>query len=58
MYVLLRFLTQVQSTYFVEHLSMVAYDNILEEKQYVIFWQILIPLKNLSVRLFIPFLKY
>ena len=37
---------------------MAAYDNILKEKQYVIFWQILIPLKNLSVHLFIPFLKY
>ena len=32
------FWPQLQSTYFVEYLSMVAYDNILEEKQNVIFW--------------------
>ena len=40
------FWSQVQNTYFVEHLSMVAYDNILWEKQYVIFQQILIPLEK------------
>ena len=40
------FWPQVQNTYFVEHLSMVAYDNILWEKQYVIFQQILIPLEK------------
>ena len=40
------FWRQVQNTYFVEHLSMVAYDNILEEKQYVIFRLILIPLEK------------
>ena len=37
------FWPQVQNTYFVEHFSMVAYDNILEEKQNVIFRQTLIP---------------
>ena len=36
----------MQNTYFVELLSMVAYDNILWEKQYVIFQQILIPLEK------------
>ena len=36
----------VQNTYFLEHLSMVAYDNILLEKQYVILQQILIPLEK------------
>ena len=40
------FWPQVNSTYFVEHLSMVAYDNTLSEKQYVIFQQILIPLEK------------
>ena len=40
------FWPQVQNTYFVELLSMVAYDNILWEKQYVIFQQILIPLEK------------
>ena len=38
----------MQNTYFVELLSMVAYDNILWEKQYVIFQQILIPLERLD----------
>ena len=42
------FRPQVQNTYFVELLSMVAYDNILWEKQYVIFQQILIPLEKLG----------
>ena len=37
----------MQNTYFVELLSMVAYDNIFWEKQYVIFQQILIPLEKL-----------
>ena len=41
-----RFRPQVQNTYFVELLSMVAYDNILWEKQYVIFQQILIPIEK------------
>ena len=40
------FWPQVQNTYFVELLSMVAYDNIFWEKQYVIFQQILIPLEK------------
>ena len=47
---------QVQNNYFVEHLSMVPSDNILREKQYFEkFWS---SQKNLSTRLFIPFLKY
>ena len=41
------FLPQAQNTYFVELLSMVAYDNILWEKQYVIFQQFLIPIEKL-----------
>ena len=51
---------QVQNTYFVEHISMVAYDNILWEKQYIIFQQILSSLEKpaYAPRLFIPFLKY
>ena len=40
------FWRQVQKTYFVEDLSMVAYDNILGEKQYAIFRLILIPLEK------------
>ena len=40
------FWPQVQSTYFVELLSMVSYDSILWEKQYDIFQQILIPLEK------------
>ena len=50
----------MQNTYFVEHISMVAYDNILWEKQYIIFQQILSPLEKPAnaPRLFIPFLKY
>ena len=48
------FWPQMQNTYFVELLSMVAYDNTLWEKQYVIFQQFLI---HLFTRLFIPFLK-
>ena len=36
---------------------MVAYDNILGEKHYVIFRLILIPLEKLSTHLFIPFLR-
>ena len=40
------FRPQVQNTYFVELLSMVAYDNILWEKQYVILRQILIPIEK------------
>ena len=40
------FWPQVENTYFVELLSMVSYDNILWEKQYVIFHQILIPLEK------------
>ena len=40
------FWPQVQKTYFVEYLPMVAYDNTLWEKQYVIFQQILIPLEK------------
>ena len=36
----------MQNTYFVELLSMVAYDNTLWEKQFVIFQQILIPLEK------------
>ena len=36
----------MQNTHFLEHLSMVAYDNILPEKQYVILQQILIPLEK------------
>ena len=40
------FWPQVQNTYFVEHLSMVAYDKILWEKQYVVFQQILISLEK------------
>ena len=40
------FWPQVQNTYFVEHLSMVAYGNILRGKQYFIFQQILIPLEK------------
>ena len=51
------FWRQVQNTYFVEQLSMVAYDNILGEKHYVIFRLILIPLEKLSTHLFIPFLR-
>ena len=38
------FWPQVQNTYFVEFLSMVAYDNILWGK--VIFQQILIPIEK------------
>ena len=50
------FWPQVQNSYFVEHLSMVASDNTLGEKQYFQkFWS---PQKNLFTRLFIPFLKY
>ena len=39
---------------------MVAYDNILWEKQYIIFQQILSPLEKpvYAPRLFIPSLKY
>ena len=37
---------------------MVAYDNTLWEKQYVISQQILIPLEKPFTRLFTPFLKY
>ena len=40
------FRPQVQNTYFVELLSMVAYGNILWEKQYVILRQILIPIEK------------
>ena len=40
------FWPQVKNTYFIEHLLMVAYDNILWEKQYFIFQQILIPLEK------------
>ena len=40
------FWQHVQNTYFVEHLSMVAYDKILGEKQYVIFRLILISLEK------------
>ena len=40
------FWPQVQNIYFVELFSMVAYDNILSEKQYVIFQQILIPIEK------------
>ena len=36
----------MHNTYFVEHLSMVAFDNILWEKQYIIFQQILISLEE------------
>ena len=51
---------QVRNTYFLEHISMVAYDNIWWEKQYIIFQQILSPLEKPAnaPRLFIPFLKY
>ena len=42
-----RFWPEVQSTYFVEHLSMVAYDNTLLEKRHVVFQQILLPLEKL-----------
>ena len=51
------FWPEVQNTYFVEHLSMVAYENILWGK-HVIFQQILIPLKKPVYALVIPFLKY
>ena len=47
----------MQNTYFVELLSMVAYDNILWEKQYVIFQQILIPLKKPVYALVYSFLE-
>ena len=40
------FWPQAQNTYFVELLSMDVYDNILWEKQFVIFQQILIPLEK------------
>ena len=40
------FWPQVQNTYFVEHLSIIAYGNILRGKQYFIFQQILIPLEK------------
>ena len=36
----------MQNTSFAELLSMVAYDNTLWEKQYVIFQQILIPMEK------------
>ena len=36
----------MRNTYFVELLSMDAYDNILWGKQYIIFQQILIPLEK------------
>ena len=42
----------MQNTYFVELLSMVSYDNILWEKQYVILRQILIPIENPVYSLF------
>ena len=41
------FWPEVQNTYFVEHLSMVVYDNTLLEKQHVVFQQILLPLEKL-----------
>ena len=40
------FWPKVQNTYFVEEFLMVAYDNILGEKQYITFRQILIPLEK------------
>ena len=46
----------MQNSYFVEHLSMAASDNMLWEKQY--FEKFGSPQKNLSTHLFIPFLKY
>ena len=51
------FWPQVQNTYFVEHLSMVAYGNILWDKQYVIFQQILIPLEKPVYALVYSFLE-
>ena len=41
------FWPQVQNSYFVKHLSMVASDNILWEKQYVLFRQIFTPSEKL-----------
>ena len=41
------FWPEVQNTYFVEHLSMVAYDNTFLEKQHVVFQQILLPIEKL-----------
>ena len=50
------FWPQVQNSYFVEHLPMVACGNILLEKQYFEkFWS---PQKNICTRLVILFLKY
>ena len=40
-----------------QYILMVASDNIVEKKQYVCFQNILTTQKNLSPRLFIPFLK-
>ena len=48
----------MQNSYFVEYLSMVASENILKGKQYVLSEKCWPPQKDLSTRLFIPFSKY
>ena len=54
--VLKGFWLHVQNSYFVEQLSMVAYDNIMREKQYVLFRQILIPSEKPAYAPVYPFL--
>ena len=48
----------MQNSYFVENLSMVAFNNIFGKNNMSFFEKFWSSQKNLSTRLFIPFLKY